>query len=86
VDIENEIAVAKLTPEDAASLRATYEREALDAIDRLEVVSRHAPLEDELEAEIAAARARLRCPDCGAPRKNSDACANCGREFVEPGR
>ena len=81
----SEIAVAKPTLADAASLRVTYEREAPDAIERIEVVARRTPLEDKLEAEIAAARERLRCPNCGAPRKNNDACANCGREFVEPG-
>lgn len=77
IDIEDERSVGKLSDDDFEILRREYEREALDALielDGLETVND----DDALEAEIAAMRARLACPNCGAPRTGADVCERCG--------
>ena len=77
IDIEDERTVGKLSDEDFEILRREYEAEALDALlelDSLQTVGD----DDALEAEIAAMRARLACPNCGAPRASSGPCERCG--------
>jgi hypothetical protein len=82
VDIENERDLGKLSDADFEILRAEYEREALIALRALEGANNGA--DAELEAEIAAMRARLGstsripCPDCGTPRTLGGPCPSCG--------
>jgi hypothetical protein len=77
VDLEEEADLGKLDAEELAVLRERYEREALDALVALDSVG--APGEDDpLEAEVAAARMRLTCPECGAPREPGTRCIRCG--------
>ena len=85
VDLEREHAMGKLGDEDLAALRRSLEAEALQALREGEGSeagrrSRPAPArhEEELEREIAAVRARLRCPACGAPRPAASLCPGCG--------
>ena len=77
VDLEQERDAGKLSREDFAFLRDEYERDALEALRKLDA-SGNASLDDELEKEIAAARQRLACPSCGAPRDAATTCARCG--------
>jgi predicted nucleic acid-binding Zn-ribbon protein len=78
VDIEHEREVGKLTDADFETLRAQYEAEALTALRSLNTSIVDA--NDELEAEIAAMKDRLResCPSCGADRVRGRPCAACG--------
>jgi hypothetical protein len=76
VDLEEERAVGKLSDADYQSLRADYEAEAASAMDELHALSR-VPEDDVLEAEIAAMRERMTCPDCGALRIPGETCVNC---------
>jgi hypothetical protein len=77
IDIEDEKTVGKLSDEDFEILRREYEAEALDALIELDGLQR-VPDDDSLEAEIAAMRARLACPACGAPRLSAGPCERCG--------
>ncbi|MGH2807244.1 MAG: hypothetical protein ACRDKT_08210 [Actinomycetota bacterium] len=74
VDLEQEFEIGKLSREDFETLRAGYERDAVAALRELDAAS----TEDALEREIAAARARLACPSCGAPRTAGGPCPRCG--------
>jgi hypothetical protein len=80
LDLEGERALGKLSAEDFGALVATYEAEAVDALRRLDEL--RAAAGDGIEEEVAAARARLRCPSCGAPREGSGrgapTCPRCG--------
>ncbi|MDQ3645925.1 MAG: hypothetical protein M3345_03220 [Actinomycetota bacterium] len=82
VELEDERDVGKLSEGDFASLRTTYEDEAIAALRHLDSVgapagtpARH---DDAIEAEIAAARARLACPRCGTIRESAEVCPRCG--------
>lgn len=77
IDLEEEAQVGKLTPGELESLRATYEREALDALAQLDALSAPLVVDDPLEAEIAAVKQRLTCPSCGAPRASEGTCSRC---------
>jgi hypothetical protein len=82
VDLENEVAVGKLTEPDFAALAGRYESEALAALRALDAARARPPeaaADDRLEREIAAVRARLACPSCGGPRRADGPCARCGR-------
>jgi hypothetical protein len=84
LDIESERDAGKLSNQDFAALRAEYEAEAIDALRDLERADGADPRmdlpepDDELEAEIAALRAELICPRCGAPRPRGSLCPRCG--------
>jgi hypothetical protein len=77
VDLEEEHAVGKLSWEDMESLRPGYEADAARAMAELDEVGGGAE-DDELEAEIAAMRERMTCPNCGALRAPGEACSECG--------
>lgn len=78
VDLEEEREMGKLSDADFARLRAQYEAEALEALKELDSVKRvQVPAEDPLEAEIAAVRKRLQCPNCGALRTSGGSCPQC---------
>ena len=82
VDLENERALGKLAPEDFEALALVYEREALGALRDLDRLAgaRADPGDDPIEREVAAAKARLRCPSCGSARPSgaSRTCPHCG--------
>ena len=78
IDLEDERLSGKLTQEDFETMRAQYEGEAVEALRRLDLVSQEADDEEELEAEIARVKARLRCPSCGAARRPGLPCPACG--------
>jgi hypothetical protein len=78
LDLESERDMGKLRGEEFRSLRAEYEAEALAALKEIDLLEKSGLAQDELEAEIAAARARLACPRCAAPRLGQDACPRCG--------
>lgn len=59
LELDEDEAAGKLTAEDAAGLRPTVEREALQAIDRARVAGRAVAADDDLEREIAEAARRL---------------------------
>ncbi len=78
VDLEEEREMGKLSDADFERLRAQYEAEALEALTELDSVKRvQVPEEDPLEAEIAAVRKRLQCPNCGALRTSGGNCPQC---------
>ena len=80
LDLESERDVGKLSEDDLAELRSTYEHEALAALAELDAAGA-LPAADPLEREIAALRDRLsqdRCPSCGAARPAGTTCARCG--------
>jgi hypothetical protein len=78
IDLEQEVAIGKLSAADFEVLRVEYEGQALTALKELDVI-RQASEGDDVESEIAAMRQRLRCPSCGAPRTPEEACPRCGR-------
>lgn len=79
IDLEEEAQVGKLTMSELEVLRAEYEREALDALQRMDALTTPATAElDPLEAEIEAMRRRLACPSCGAMREPGATCSRCG--------
>lgn len=59
LDLEAELAAGKLSRDDFEAFKEGYERDALSAMRELDVVSRGIE-DDDVEAEIAAARAQLR--------------------------
>ncbi|MFN2526760.1 MAG: hypothetical protein ABR505_10955 [Actinomycetota bacterium] len=78
-DLEFDRDAGKLSDDDFAQLRSVYESEAASAIDELDRLARTTERNDlSLEAEIAAVRRALRCPNCGAPRKSGEPCGRCG--------
>ena len=79
IDLEEEAQVGKLTLSELELLRAEYEREALDALQRIDELATPAMAEvDPLEAEIEAMKRRLACPSCGAMREPGATCSRCG--------
>lgn len=75
VDIDQDRTVGKLSEEDFAVLKTEYEVEAVRALDDLDTLGRS---DEELEAEIAVMRERLRCPSCGTIRSQGEPCPRCG--------
>ena len=78
VELEEERVAGKLSEPDFEVLRRQYESEAITALKRLDSLTGTAAPEDELEAEIARVKSRLRCPSCGAPRQPAARCPECG--------
>lgn len=79
IDLEEEAQVGKLTMSELETLRAEYEREALDALQRVDALTTPQTAEiDPLEAEIEAMKRRLACPSCGAIREPGATCSRCG--------
>lgn len=82
LDLEEERDGGKLSEAEFIDLRARYERDALAALQELDKIAPAATVEERLEREIAAARERLGCGTCGAPRVNEGApCASCGSSY-----
>lgn len=79
LDLEEERDGGKLSEVEFIDLRARYERDALAALQELDKIAPAATAEERLEREIAAARAKLGCGTCGAPRVDEGVpCASCG--------
>jgi hypothetical protein len=78
VDLENERATGKLSESDFAGLRLEYEAQAVTALREADALRDSTVDDDELEAEIAALKERLRCPNCGAARRPGGPCEQCG--------
>jgi hypothetical protein len=76
LELEQELEAGKLSEADHASLRSEYEQQALGALNELDEL-RDRSESDVLEAEIAAARARMACPTCGHTRAPREACPRC---------
>jgi hypothetical protein len=76
VDVEEEHEIGKLSRDEYESLRSAYEAEAAGAMVELDALSGLAE-DDALEAEIAAMRERMTCPNCGALRAQGEACPSC---------
>ena len=77
LDLEEERDSGKLSDGEFAELRARYEQDAVAALRALDDEPQEAS-EDRLEREIAAAREKLRCRTCGAPRGAATRCPSCG--------
>ena len=76
VELEEERQMGKISKPDFERLKETYEAEAVAALKKVDTLA--SPLQpDAMEAEIAAAKKRLECPTCGAPRMAGDRCAGC---------
>lgn len=78
IDLEEERDAGKLTGSDYESLRAEYEMRAVVALRQGDRALSHEPVDDDLEAEIAALRDEMRCSRCGAIRAPGSACERCG--------
>jgi hypothetical protein len=78
LDLENERATGKLSESDFVALRLECEAQALTALREADALRDSTVDDDELEAEIAALRERLRCPNCGAARRPGEPCERCG--------
>jgi hypothetical protein len=78
LDLENERATGKLSESDFAGLRLEYEAQALTALREADALRDSTVDDDELEAEIAALKERLRCPNWGAGRPLGGPCDQCG--------
>ena len=73
LDMEDERDAGKLSPGDFAALRSEYEADAADALMGLDALRESSATgDDELEAEIAAIRARLQ-ENRGSPRRDAKA-------------
>lgn len=82
LDLEEERDGGKLSESEYVDLRARYERDAVEALKELDTASSESTLEDHLEKEIAAARDKLRCGTCGAPRDvDAIRCSSCGSSY-----
>lgn len=82
LDLEEERDGGKLSETEFVDLRARYERDAVEALNELDTAPRGSIVEDRLEQEIAAARDKLRCGTCGAPRGADTArCHSCGSSY-----
>src|SRR5919106_6982272 len=75
VDIENERLIGKLSARDFEQLRDEYEAEALAALKELDAIEDGDAEDDELEAEIAAIRVQMECPECGGLRVPGESCS-----------
>ncbi|HEY7876332.1 MAG TPA: 50S ribosomal protein L32, partial [Actinomycetota bacterium] len=91
LDMEDERDAGKLSDVDFAALRHEYEAEAAAALVELDALrGSGGTIDESLEAEIAAIRARLQddspraaasleeCPTCGTPRVPGRTCERCG--------
>ena len=82
LDLEEERDGGKLSEPEFVDLRARYERDAVQALKELDSAGSGSHLENHLEEEIAAARDKLRCGTCGAPRGIDEArCPSCGSSY-----
>ena len=82
LDLEEERDGGKLSDDEFTSLRARYETDVVAALEELEEPSASERVEERLEREIAAARARLKCGTCGAPRGvEATRCPSCGSSY-----
>jgi rubrerythrin len=77
LDLEDDLAGGKITADEVAVLRSEHERDAIEALRELDVLEM-TTTEDALEAAIAAERARIACPVCGARRTEDERCPSCG--------
>jgi rubrerythrin len=74
IDIDEERAAGKLSAGDHDALKAELEVEVVRALDNLEALGSS---DEELEAEIAAMRDRLACPQCGTLKPPGKPCPRC---------
>lgn len=81
LDLEADRDVGKLSEVDLSELRLSYEKQAIDALHRLDHIDSD-DTSDALEREIAIVRERMistSCPNCGAKRPpGGTSCARCG--------
>ena len=75
VDIEIEREMGRLSQDDFDDLRREYEVRAVEAMHEEDDADESTG--DPLEREIAAARKRMTCPTCGAPRTPGEPCSQC---------
>jgi cytochrome c-type biogenesis protein CcmH/NrfG len=78
VDLERDRDAGKLTDEDLEALSSEQAARALAALEEIDALQGSVRADDEIEAEIAAARDRLACPACGATRGGRGPCPRCG--------
>jgi hypothetical protein len=77
IDLEDEVAVGKLSTTDFAHLKAQYESEAATVMSEIAHSETTLGDDDDLEREIAELRSRLACPTCGSIRPDPS-CTECG--------
>ena len=77
LELEEERFAGKMSSADFELMRQQYEAEAVEALKRLDSVTDQRTDDDDLEAEIARVRSRLRCPTCGAARGSTTRCPEC---------
>ena len=81
LELEEERDGGKLSEDEFRTLRLRYEQDAVDALKELDAESSSSH-EAQLEQEIAAARRKIACATCGAPRDADAArCPSCGSSY-----
>lgn len=78
VELEEERFTGKLTKADFESLQRQYEAEAVAALKKLDSLQDTKTTDEELEAEIARVKSEMQCASCGALRRSSGPCPECG--------
>jgi cytochrome c-type biogenesis protein CcmH/NrfG len=77
LDLEADYETGKLTRDEFEVMRTEQETDALNALRELDVLEASAS-GDDIEIKVAAERARLTCPSCGARRPEEGRCPSCG--------
>ena len=91
-DLDFEHAMGRLSEEDYSRLEADYKKDAALLLQKLDQLGASEGLDEEIEKEIAARKAKfyapiqaketLRCPSCGAEIiRGKKFCADCGRQI-----
>lgn len=99
-ELDFDHATGKIAEEDYSAQRAALVAQGVALLKQLDEISNQSPaqsLDDELEAAIHAARAKiskgatisrsepLRCPQCSQPHQTDDRfCSNCGAALTAP--
>ena len=78
VELEEERFSGKLSEADFNLLRQQYESEAIEALKKLDGLTEGPDRDADLEAEIARVKSEMQCPNCGALRRSSGPCPECG--------
>lgn len=93
-DLEFEYRMGRLSDADFQQLEAEYKNEAAGVLQRLDQLNSSENIDEQIEREVAARKARLygarskrerespRCPSCGAEIiSGKKFCADCGHRF-----